>query len=125
MLSVVYVAIGGACGAVLRYALLRWMPPPTDGLPYATITANLVGCLLIGLAAGWFASPLGEDRAHLRPLIVVGFLGGLTTFSTYGWETYAFASNGRFLLAGANLLLSNLVGLAAIWAGHQLAIRLS
>ncbi len=122
MLAIVYVAIGGAVGAVLRFGLLRWMPPPADGLPLATILANVIGCLLIGLLAGLFTGPL-EGRDELRALLIVGLLGALTTFSTYGWETYALGARGHFGLAAANLLVSNLAGLAAIWAGQTLAAR--
>ena len=112
------VAVGGACGAVCRYgvglAVVRWR---LDAAPLATLAVNVAGCLLIGM----LGTVAEADRLgpHARLLLITGLLGGLTTFSTFGYETLALATTrGRFDLAAANLTAHLLAGLAAVWLGR-------
>jgi CrcB protein len=118
MQNLIAVAIGGALGALSRYgaslACVRWLEAPA---PYATFAVNLIGCFGIGLLAG---SPLGQ-RALANAAIGVGFLGGLTTFSTFGLETVRLYQNGSPLAAFINVAASVLVGLAAVSLGLKLA----
>lgn len=76
------VAAGGSCGALGRYALAVALPHSPSGLPWATLLANVVGCLLLGLIVA--ALP---DAHWLRPFLGTGVLGGFTTFSTLALET--------------------------------------
>ena len=117
MQIILAVAIGGALGALCRYgatiACIRYIATPTV---YATFAVNLVGCLGIGLFAG---SPLGQ-RALANALISVGFLGGLTTFSTYGLETVRLLENGSTTAAILNVTASVTLGLLGVSAGLHL-----
>ena len=84
------IAIGGALGAVARHGVnhlvhVRWL---TTRLPIGTVVVNLAGCLAIGLLAGLLASERLALRGHWREFVFVGLLGGFTTFSTFGLDTF-------------------------------------
>ena len=116
MINVLFVALGGALGASARYGLavasLRLFGP---NWPVGTWAANLLGCFLIGLAMPLVTA----DR--MRLVVVMGFLGAFTTFSTYSAETLVLWESGRVGLAVANALGSVIVGLVAVAAGMALA----
>ena len=105
-LSVLAIGIGAALGAVLRWVLGVKLNPVLPSLPLGTLAANLLGGYLIGLAIGWLGQH-PELPPQVRLLLVTGFLGGLTTFSTYSAEVVAHLESGRFgwglLLAGTHL----------------------
>lgn len=113
-----YVAVGGAAGALLRFAAGQALGPARPGaFPWHTFGVNVAGSLLVGLV---LALVPADDPRHLRPLLAAGFCGGLTTFSTFGYETVsllqaraygvALAYAGGSLAAG---LLAVVIGLAA------------
>lgn len=120
MSKLLLIAIGGGTGAVLRYAVAAWGQRLTGGLfPVGTLLVNVSGCLLIGLAGARFAGPhLLSDQ--LRAALFIGLLGGYTTFSTFGWETFMLANDGELGRALANLLLTNVLGVSAVWVGYRL-----
>jgi CrcB protein len=111
------VAIGGAIGALCRYgaglACLRWFASSTV---YATFAVNVVGCFCLGL----FAASTAGRSILANAAIAVGFLGGLTTFSTFGLETVRLVQEGTPTAAIANVAANVLLGLAAIAIGLQL-----
>ena len=117
--AVLAICAGASLGALLRWALALRLNPLWPSLPLGTLAANLVGGLLIGLAMGWLERH-PELPPQVRLLIVTGFLGGLTTFSTFSAEVVLHLQDGRllwaFVLAGSHLagsLLLTFVGLAA------------
>lgn len=126
---VAMVFVGGGLGAVCRYGLNIWTRSlaPAAWMPWGTLAANLIGCALLGFLAAIF------QHAELPPTIKIGtttgVLGGLTTFSTFSYETVQLAQTGRWGLAGANLALNLVAGfaLAALgaWLGHRLGLRLA
>ena len=115
-----WIALAGAVGTLCRYALGRWVLDMTGGtFPWGTFAVNALGCLVIGMIAG------GVEREALvspvvRLTIIVGFLGGFTTFSSFALEAYSLAHTHDWLAAGGYVLLTNLSGLGAVWAGHRL-----
>jgi len=117
MLKWILIAAGGAFGSVLRYALQGWVQRATNStFPAGTLVVNLIGCLAIGFLTATFTGPK-LIREEYRLGLIVGVLGGFTTFSTFGWETFDLASHREFAVAALNILLSCGVGLIAVWAG--------
>jgi len=118
------VAIGGALGAVARLTVLRWTTRPTqpdsdslwDGPARATLLANLVGCLALGLYLGTDAS----GPVWLDALTVTGLCGGLTTFSTLIGDLTRLADQARRLAAFGYLAASFGFGALALWLGTHL-----
>ncbi|MFZ0390085.1 MAG: fluoride efflux transporter CrcB [Calditrichia bacterium] len=112
------VGAGGFLGSVSRYlasgAVHRLLKNPW--FPYGTLSVNVLGCFLIGLLGG-----VAESRQLFSPevrlLVFLGFLGGFTTFSTFGYEVFSFARDGQLAAAGLNIVLHLLLGLAAVWGG--------
>jgi len=120
LLIILLVGIGGFIGAVLRYLITNWTQDTINALslPYGTLTVNILGCLLIGLLAG-----LSESRnlfgTETRGLILVGVLGGFTTFSAFGYETIQLLRDGESLAAFSNVGLHLCLGLTAVWIGYS------
>lgn len=122
MKQIFLVGLGGFCGAILRYKISGFMLHhfDTPKFSFGTLAANLIGCLLIGLLSG-----LAEKRellsAETRLLLITGFLGGFTTFSSFEYETFFLLRRGRMLLALAGVAVSVFGGLFAVWLGWQAA----
>ncbi len=118
----VFVGIGGFIGSMLRYAASGYVQQVTGSSTYSygTIAVNVIGCFIIG-----FLSQLVESAGLLGPearaLLIPGFLGGFTTFSTFSNETLNLFRDGETPLAFANVAAHILLGLGAVWAGRALA----
>lgn len=124
MLRYLLIMTGGAIGSASRYALQGWAQRLGDGsFPLGTLLVNVVGCFAIGVLNVLFTGPF-PIRVEYRVGVLVGVLGGFTTFSAFGWETFALANEGQFLGALANVVLSVTLGMAAVWFGYRLAERL-
>lgn len=116
MLSYLLVGLGGGVGAMARFGVgglaHRW----AGALPLGTLMVNVLGCLVVGAIAG-----LSLDRAAMTPgvrlLVVTGFLGGFTTFSAFGAETFALAREGRTGMAAMNIAANVVLSLGAVWVG--------
>src|SRR6476619_3766102 len=104
MTAILAVGIGAAIGAWIRWGLGLWLNAMLPQLPLGTLTANLVGGYLIGLALAWFALVEGVPP-ELRLLVVTGFLGGLTTFSTFSAEAVGLLARQQFGWAAAHVAL--------------------
>jgi fluoride exporter len=112
--------LGGGAGSVLRYALAGWTHRLVNGsFPFGTLAVNLLGCALIGLLAGLFTGPW-LIREDYRIAILVGLLGGFTTFSSFAWESITLTNSGQWGLALLNVVLSNTLGLTAAWIGSRI-----
>ncbi len=117
------IALGGAVGALLRYGLAGLVQRMVVGtFPVGTLAVNVLGCMAIGIIGAWAAGPY-LVREEYRALIFIGLLGSFTTFSTFGWETFELINSRQFLRAGANVLLSNGLGLAGVWIGYRITTR--
>ena len=113
------VGLGGALGAIARY-LLGGLAQRLLGseFPWGTMAANISGCFLIGLIAGLL--PEGESTSS-RLFLVVGILGGFTTFSAFGFETLNLLKDDSLGLAAANVGIQLTAGLIAVAGGHLLS----
>lgn len=121
--AVLAVALGGAAGALARFALAALAHRLAPDLPLGTLAVNTLGCCLAGFLAGALA--LRPDAAHhlVRPALAIGFLGALTTFSAFASETLALARDGRYALAAGAVLANNALALAAAALGWLVAAR--
>lgn len=126
MPRVVWVALGGAIGSVARYLVQGWVQTTAESrgrlvaFPWGTLVVNLSGCLAIGLLAGLFQERL-LVAPETRSFVLIGILGGYTTFSSFGWETLALARDAGFALALGNVVASVALGLAGVWLGAAIA----
>ena len=117
MKALVFIAIGGAFGAVLRYgASLSVYSLLGRGFPYGTLFVNVSGSLLMGLLSVIMLERFNIDP-EWRAAVLVGVLGSFTTFSTFSIETLNLLEQGDVMRATANIVLSVLVCLAAVWFG--------
>lgn len=117
MQTVIYIAVFGALGCVSRYFLSGWTYDKLGwGFPWGTLSVNMLGAFIIGLIM-----ELGLRNsaipANLRIGLVTGFLGGLTTFSTFSYETFKLLETGRFLVAFSNVIISVSTCLLFTWLG--------
>ena len=121
MLKFLYIFVGSGAGGVLRYALSGWTQRLAGGaFPLGTLTVNLIGCLLIGFLTAALTGHYLVREEH-RAALLIGLLGGFTTFSTFGLESFALLNAGQTWRALLNITASVVLGLAAVWAGYRLA----
>ena len=119
------IAIGGALGSVARHGLNHFMHARllTTKFPAGTLVVNLAGCLVIGALAGLLAGHRIDLRFYWREFVFVGLLGGFTTFSTFGLDTFMLMRTHSVAAALANVGAQMIGGLAAVWVGYQLGVR--
>lgn len=117
LIQFIWIAIGGAVGAMLRYTVsMSVQQLTTRDFPYGTLVVNVLGSLLIGIFAVLLLEKTAQ-AAHWRALIIIGGLGAFTTFSTFSYDTIALLSNGAILRASVNVI-SHIAGcLLATWTG--------
>ena len=115
--TLLWIAAGGALGSVIR-ALTGWAL--ADRAPLATLIVNLAGSLLIGWLMARLAGWEPAVAARAQAFLVVGFCGGFTTFSAFSWQTLEQMQQGRWGVAAANVFLSVVLCLAAVWLGFRL-----
>jgi CrcB protein len=117
----VMIALGGALGAIARYEVTNLIQHETHvGFPYGTFVVNITGCLIIGIAIGLLDQHV-IAHPNWRLLIVTGFVGAYTTFSTFEAETFNEVSAGAWAVAAANVIASVVVGYVAVWIGFAAA----
>lgn len=123
-LKLILIAVGGAAGALLRYAIAGVCQQLAgDGFPLGTLVVNSLGSGVLGFLAAAFAGPWLVPEAY-RAGLLIGLLGGFTTFSTYALESFSLANDRQWTLAAANLLFNNAAALLAAWLGYRLAERI-
>jgi fluoride exporter len=118
--KLLWVGAGGALGSIARYLfdglVLRWLSPY---FPSGTFAVNVVGCLAFGAIIGF-----AEGRSVLTPtgrlFLLIGLLGGFTTFSTFTFESFQLVRSSQFLRAGVNVAGQVILGYAAMWGGFSL-----
>lgn len=125
MRIVILIAIGGALGAVSRYLLSGWSNELFGkGFPYGTLAVNVIGSFAIGIIMNVGQTP-EIVRGEWRTAVSVGFLGALTTFSTFSYDTLDSIERGFISMAVANVLANVTLCLVAVWMGMVLTRWLS
>ena len=119
-MTLIWIALGGAIGSVLRYTLGGAVQRfAARGFPIGTLAVNILGCLIIGILMQKFLNQQTHPTA--RAFLVVGFCGGFTTFSTFSAETLGLIQGGEIGRATIYVLLSVLLCLGATWGGMTMA----
>jgi len=121
MQRLLYIGLAGGAGTLMRYWLSEWVAKRFgETFPVGTLVVNLAGCFLAGLLFY-----LMFDRylvnPTLRTVLLIGLLGGFTTFSSFGLQTFTLFRDGELGLALFNIGVSNVAGLLLVWVGYSLA----
>jgi len=115
--QVLAIAAGGAAGSVLRFWMSTWVHSFAGrSFPYGTLAVNVIGCLLMGFLFVLLVERM-SGNALWRAALLIGVLGGFTTFSSFSIETFNLLEQGDYLKAGVNALSSLVLCLGATWAG--------
>jgi len=121
MVNIFIIGIGGFLGAISRYGIALWIGQRWGrSFPLGTFAINVSGSFLIGLLMTLFAERFMVNP-QWRLLLIVGFLGAYTTFSTFEYETGTLLKDGEWLIAGFNVVLSVFAGLVALKLGEVIA----
>lgn len=117
--KILLVGAGGFFGSISRYLMSGWVHTLIEKpvFPHGTLAVNVLGCFLIGLLNGIFETRQ-VFNPEMRLLVFVGFLGGFTTFSTFGYELFSFLRDNQYFSAALNMSLSVVLGLFAVWLGN-------
>lgn len=124
LINAALVGTGGFLGAIFRFSLSGFVQRSAGvaAFPYGTLVVNLVGCLLIGLTVGMMDA---RQLVHpeFRSFVLVGLLGGFTTYSTFGLETFSLLRDADYLRAFTSIAMHLVAGLLLVWIGYALASR--
>ena len=122
MRNLLFVGLGGFVGSVLRYLVSGWVQRLSDTpfFPYGTLSVNVVGCLAIGLLGGW-ADNTELFSPGVRLFVLLGLLGGFTTYSTFGYETMALLRDRQTTAALGYVGLHLALGFGAVALGYGLS----
>jgi len=121
MQRLIFIGLAGFAGTLIRYWLSEWTARRFgETFPTGTLVVNLIGCFLAGLLFclmfdRYLVSPT------VRTVILIGLLGGFTTFSSFGLQTFTLLRDGEMGLAFFNIAISNVGGLLMVWVGYSLA----
>ena len=120
MLRTLFIGIAGLAGTLLRYWLSGFVARRYgETFPAGTMVVNVLGCLIAG-AVFYLTEERFLVNPTLRTVILIGLLGGFTTFSSYGLQTFTLLRDGEFALATINIVVSNVLGLFMVWVGYGL-----
>jgi len=121
MYKIFLIGIAGLVGTLARYWLSGWGDRWWGGsFPFGTMIVNLTGCLAIGFLFHAIQEKYLIDPV-VRSAVLVGFLGGFTTFSSFAVQSFNLLRDGEVFLASANILVSNIVGLILVWVGYAIS----
>lgn len=121
MLRILLIALGGAIGSVSRYGVsLSMYSIFGRNFPYGTLAVNVIGSFVMGFLAMYFLERFVGIASELRSLLLIGFLGGFTTFSSFSLETFNLFENGDIARGLMNIGLSVVLCLLAVWLGAKL-----
>ncbi len=121
-MKILFIGVGGFAGAIIRYLSVKFIYKfPFDFIfPFAILIVNVSGCFLIGFLSG-IIDGKNIFSPEIRSFLLIGFLGGFTTYSTFGLETFDLVQSGKFFLSILNIMLHIILGLIAVFMGNSLS----
>ena len=117
MKQVLIVFIGGGLGTVMRFLTSKIIPYSGKGFPWSTFSANMIGCLIIGVITGYFLRNISENQSEWILFATVGFCGGFTTFSSFANENFLLLREDNYIIMLIYSILSVLSGILMIYLG--------
>lgn len=118
MEKLLFIGLGGFLGSISRYMLSRLVYHSIgETFPYGTLAVNIIGCFLIGLLMSLMNERLFV-QPNVRMFLIIGLLGGFTTFSSFSFETFELMRSGQLAAAGANIVFSIVGCVMATWCGY-------
>ncbi len=125
-MGILYVAMGGALGSVLRYLMANFIGHNLgNDFPYSVMIINITGSLMMGLFIGWLANVLPQNAQDIRLFVAVGVLGGFTTFSSFSLDAIDLYENGKLLYMGIYILGSVTLSLLGLLSGLYIVRAIS
>jgi fluoride exporter len=125
MNNLLLIFVGGGLGSLARFGVGRWLAGWSVNLPYGTLAANVLACMVLGFFTGAVALRSSEAVLPYRALVAVGFCGGFSTFSTFSNETLLMLMNNRWgdavLNVGLSVVLCLMASFFGLWMGKALA----
>ena len=120
MKQVLIVFIGGGLGTVMRFLISKILPYSGKGFPWSTFSANMIGCLIIGVITGYFLRNISENQSEWILFATIGFCGGFTTFSSFANENFLLLREDNYIIMLIYSILSVLSGILMIYLGIML-----
>ncbi|MBN1118847.1 MAG: CrcB family protein [Bacteroidales bacterium] len=115
MQTVLLVFVGGGLGSLARFSMSKLVTAKLTGInPVATFFSNLLATLLLG-GIVFFLSSRGNVTSSIKALIIIGFCGGFSTFSTFSFETFELIKTGNLMLAAINVVVSIIIGVGSLF----------
>jgi CrcB protein len=104
-MKLLLIFVGGGLGSLARYGISKWLNPTSGGFPWGTLTANTLACLVLGVVAVVISQKSGISK-ELQAMVLIGFCGGFSTFSTFSMETFRMIQNGQWIMAISYVIAS-------------------
>ncbi len=120
-----YVAFGGSIGALARAVVANlFQTDAQSSFPVSTLIVNVLGCILIGAIAALCLGPLASNKEFIRSFVMIGLLGGFTTYSTFALDSVTLFQSQKFIALSGYITLSNVLGLLGAFAAFSLTSSL-
>lgn len=123
MYTIILIGLGGCIGAILRYVLGGWIQNSFSNFPVGTLVINTTGSFFIGLIM-YLSEYQGFFSEDIRIFLTIGILGGYTTLSTFGYESFRLLDNSEFMLMVINVIVTVLFSITAVYLGKIVALSI-
>ncbi len=113
-MNFILVFLGGGIGCVIRYCIGLFFQKTSLSLPWATLISNISACFIFAIVL-WLSQPKNINNTQLHMFLLIGFCGGLSTFSSFGYETFLLFNHGLFFYALLNMIITTVISLSLFY----------